>query len=172
MQYCVGAATQQFVDQRIAGLISSARGIGIRRSSVGRLVRFLLRAVPHRFLRCRCRGSLTSPPPSWQASGLRAPIGESGSACGFRRDAREAAADLRDCLRRLRCLEVATRLAGLASCLRRGEMRFETVVAEAQRKQIRGTAECGVGSTPVGSRNQHRALIWGAAQKSVPVPLD
>src|SRR5258708_31623414 len=60
----------------------------------------------------------------------------------------------------------AQHLARFSGGLRRGEMRFEAIVREAQRKQVRWPAESGVGSTSVSGGHEHRALV-GSMRKNL-----
>src|SRR5258708_18076163 len=60
----------------------------------------------------------------------------------------------------------AQHLARFSGGLRRGEMRFEAIVPEAQRKQVRWPAESGVGSTSVSGGHEHRALV-GSMRKNL-----
>ena len=55
-------------------------------------------------------------------------------------------------------------MQGLPVACGRGQMRLEAVVSKAQREQIRGTAEDGVGSAPVGCGRQHRAFFGSAVE--------
>src|SRR5260370_35182895 len=59
----------------------------------------------------------------------------------------------------------AQHLTMFSGGLRRGEMRFEAVVPEAQRKQVSRPAESGVGSTSVSGGHEHPALGGGQRKK-------
>src|SRR6266567_3712079 len=60
--------------------------------------------------------------------------------------------------------------AGFAGGLRGGVMRLEAVVAEAEREQIRGTAEGGVGAASVGGGDQHTAFRGSVLQNFAEFP--
>src|SRR5208337_3255698 len=94
---CCRSACSSLSASEAPGLISQAREIGMIRSSLRRSPTVLLRESAAGFLAVR-RVCFINHPFLWTEIGRRrAPTGESASAYGYRRDAREVPASLRDC---------------------------------------------------------------------------